>query len=308
MRMALPESLSLGRWLGADTGAGRLLNPTSWTKKTQHIVLIVAIALAVALGGFVNYQLYASRAALQRQIEADERALSTLPSVRRQIEDVRNERIRLVTERDRLFATVPDLTNIPFILQQVEQLGRLSGGRVLSLDYSPTKWNENRSEVIVHLRFQGSFYSILTFAAGINDSFPTAQINQMALDIPVATDPSTLELDTTLRISVLETRPEEYPVWDRTQLFARNVAPLPSPFEPPLGDGTSFGLDLSNWKLEGIVDHKRNRMALVKVNAVSHIFRAGDVLDEVVVIAIGDTYVRVQRDGQEDVLRLGGER
>ncbi len=308
MRLALPPSLSLGRVLSADSKAGRILNPTSWTKKTQFIALVVGITLAVAVGGFVNYQLYANREALQRQIEDDERALSTLPTVRRQIQDARNERLGLVTQRDRLVAQVPDLTNIPFIVEQLEQLGGLSGGSVASLEYSPTRWSENRSEIIVHLRFHGTFHSILTFLVGLNDSFPTARINQMALDIPVASDPSTLELDTTLRISVLEARPEEYPDWDRTQLYARNVVPLPSPLQPALGTVGDLGADLSHWRLKGIVDQRRSRMALLDVNQQSHILRVGDVLDDVLIVAIGDAYVRVQRNGQESILRLGGER
>ncbi len=310
MKLALSDAFSLSRVFGDARFLGRL-NPAQWQGRTTRIVLALLVAALIGVGTLINLRLYLSRVELQRQIDADERALSTLPSVRRSIEDARAQRIRLVTERDRLFATVPDLTNIPFIIQQLEQLGRLSGGRVVNLDYSPTAWNENRSDVLVHLRFQGSFHSILTFLTGLRDSFPTARIDQLALDTPVGRDAAHLALDTTLRISVLETRPDAFPDWDQTQLFARDVVPLPSPFEPPLGVwgvGRSLGLELPEWQLRGIVDHRGTRMALLQIDSRSRVVRVGDVVDGVVIVAIGDTYIRAQMGGRESVLRLGGER
>lgn len=297
-------------FFGPEGRLNRLI-PERWRRYSFRIGITVYLVIMLAFGTFFNVRLYRERIRLQTQVERDERSLSQLPAIRQQIQTERAANSDLTMERDHLYAGVPDLSNIPIITDQLEQLATMAGGRLTSLDYIARDWQNNRSEVMINLIMEGSFPTIVSYIAGVSDSFSTARIQQATIN-PVensSAESGRLALEMALAIVALEKRPEAYPLWDEMRLVARVMEPISSPFEPPFhiwSIGNSLGLDLPDWSLTGIVENDGVRRAFLNVNGRTYVVRTGDWVNDVEITAIRDKYIEARMDGRAALIRLEG--
>jgi Tfp pilus assembly protein PilO len=270
------------------------------------LIMGLGFSLVAAVVAAINWRLHATRVDVQREVEAQERAVARIPVIRQNIHEELEAAERLASERDKVYAMLPGLANVPVIVHQLEELGRMTGGQTNQVEYAPMQQRPPRIDVQFRVRFTGDFGACLTYLYNVAASFPTISIRQVVLDRP-ANESGLLSLNFELVLATLESRASSLPSWDFGQMVAFPVTPLGRPFDASAQfwrDGLRIGAMLPGWTLKGIMYTAAEQMALFEVNGRTQWIKVGEGIDGVELDKVAEGFVHLWSAGRTFELRL----
>ena len=297
----IPRSLGLSQRLDA-------ILPERLKGKGRPIVMVLGFFLVATPVAAINWRLHATRVDVQRQAEAEERAVARIPGIRQNIDEEHETAERLANEQNKVYAMLPGLTNVPVIVHQLEELGQMSGGETSQVEYAPMQQRKPRVDVQFKVRFTGDFGACLTYLYSIVASFPTIAIRQVTVERP-ADESGSLSLNFELVLAALESRASGLPSWDFGRLVAFPITPLGRPFDASTQawkDGQGMGSGLPNWTLKGIMYTAAEPMALFEVNGRTQWLKVGEAIGGVELDKVAEGFVQLWSSGRTVVLRLEG--
>lgn len=251
--------------------------------------LVLVYLLIIGVGGWYNFNVYTQQSADKHLIEGYERELARASQVRA---DTRTEEARageLQGRSDAVYARLPDVGAVPVIVGQLEQIARDVGGSVEGIEYVAPFWVEDRGRVPMRIVFAGSFDAIETYMQSVSVSVPSLAWDTFEIQ-PVDAGGRELHLVAEMHLDVLRDRPDTAAAWADDQVRLAEATPAVSPFATTAVTATR---PLPPVALHGVVQQNGQAVALLSIDGVSHVLRAGQAADGVTLIQISNESVLV---------------
>lgn len=278
---------------------------------TRRKVLIglVATLYVVVIGGgvFYNFMLLSTYNSHEAEVMHRADSLATMPLLRTQILEAQRIGAELDLERQFRFNLLPDWSTVPLAVEWLESLQDVVGGHVRRVDYSPPRWQGDAGVVPVSLEYVGSFDGIVNYLTAATAGLPSLAVGQLTV-APVSPTGEELRLLASMRLEILESRPEGVDGWDG----ASRPRPVVqegdrSPFAPPPGLWSAArraGVGLPELGLQGIAQAGDERLAVLVLDGHQHVVRSGTRLGDVLVVRVDPEAVVVQVGTRQATLAL----
>lgn len=278
------------------------------TRRKVLVGLVIALYVVVIGGGvFYNFLLLDTYNAYESEVMHRADAVTTMPLLRTQILDAQRTGFELTLDRQYLFGLLPDWSTVPLVVEWLESLEDVVGGRVRRVDYSLPRWQGDAGVVPISLEYNGTFDGIVNYLTAVTEGLPSLTVGQLTI-APVSATGEELRLVASMRLDIIQSRPPDGDVWDAAARPRPIVAEgARSPFAPPPGLWSAArraGVALPELALQGIAQAGDERLAVLILDGNQHVVRDGTRLGDVLVLRVDPEAVVVQVGTRQATLAL----
>lgn len=226
----------------------------------------------------------------------------------------------------RVLNQFPRETDLPAIMDAVDDLARSRGAAIASIDYAQPQWVDGIGHVQVTALFTGTYATITSLVVDIPRVLPSAHVDQMRLAAQ-ADQPSGVEAQVafTIYLAGLPPDPQAQTQWyelermtgNQGRWFVRQVERWRGATDSPFRLSTQTAEMLAQARLvgqyrgakvTGVARTGNQWIAVVEYMSKSYRVKPGDTLGEATVSRIDGKGVTLTISGQSIVITLGGDK